>query len=94
MDLFDKVKEKTSSALEQGKELAHTQQLKLHLRKLEGELDEANAAFGAAAFDLLGGRHALDEQRPRCARDARPRGAGGPRGQEGRDHAGRRGRRG
>jgi hypothetical protein len=52
MDLFEKVKEKTSSALEQGKELAHTQQLKLHLRKLDGEVDSANAAFGAAAFDL------------------------------------------
>lgn len=51
MNLFDKVKEKTSSALEQGKELAHTQQLKLHLRKLDSELDEANAAFGAAAYD-------------------------------------------
>jgi len=51
MDLFDKVKEKTSSALEQGKGLAHTQQLKLHLRKLDSEIEDANAAFGAAAFD-------------------------------------------
>jgi hypothetical protein len=51
MDLFDKVKEKTSSALEQGKGLAHTQQLKLHLRKLDSELEDANTAFGAAAFD-------------------------------------------
>jgi hypothetical protein len=51
MELFDKVKEKTSSALEQGKGLAHTQQLKLHLRKLDSELEAANAAFGAAAFE-------------------------------------------
>jgi hypothetical protein len=51
MDIFDKVKEKTSSALEQGKELAHTQQLKLHLRKLDSEVDDANAAFGASAYD-------------------------------------------
>ena len=53
MGLFDKVKEKASDALETGKGAAHTQQLKLQLRKLEGEVDEANAAFGAAAFDLL-----------------------------------------
>jgi hypothetical protein len=52
MGLFDKVKEKASDALEQGKEAAQTQQLKLQLRKLEGELESANAAFGAAAFDL------------------------------------------
>jgi hypothetical protein len=52
MGLFDKVKEKASDALEQGKEAAQTQQLKLQLRKLEGELESAHAAFGAAAFDL------------------------------------------
>jgi hypothetical protein len=52
MGLFDKVKEKASDALEQGKEAAQTQQLKLQLRKLEGELESADAAFGAAAFDL------------------------------------------
>jgi hypothetical protein len=51
MDLFDKVKEKTTSALEQGKELAHTQQLKLHLRKLDSEIEDAEAAFGAVAFE-------------------------------------------
>lgn len=51
MDQFDKVKEKTSSALEQGKELAHTLQLKLHLRKLDSEVADANAAFGAAAYE-------------------------------------------
>ncbi len=53
MGLFDKVKEKASDALEQGKEAAQTQQLKLQLRKLEGEVEEASAALGAAAFDLL-----------------------------------------
>ena len=42
MDLFDKVKEKTTSALEQGKGLAHTQQLKLHLRKLDCEIEDAS----------------------------------------------------
>ncbi len=51
MDLLDKVKEKTTSALEQGKELAHTQQLKFHLRKLDSEVEEAEAAFGAVAFE-------------------------------------------
>jgi hypothetical protein len=53
MGLFDKVKEKASGALEQGKEAAQTQQLKLQLRKLEGEVEAASAAFGAAAFDLF-----------------------------------------
>jgi hypothetical protein len=53
MGLFDKVKEKASDALEQGKEAAQTQQLKLQLRKLEGEVETASAAFGAAAFDLF-----------------------------------------
>jgi hypothetical protein len=53
MGLFDKVKEKASGALEQGKEAAQTQQLKLQLRKLEGEVEAAGAAFGAAAFDLF-----------------------------------------
>ena len=53
MGLFDKVKEKASDALEQGKEAAQTQQLKLQLRKLEGEVEEASAALGAAAFDLI-----------------------------------------
>jgi hypothetical protein len=53
MGLFDKVKEKASDALEQGKGAAQTQQLKLQLRKLEGELETASAALGAAAFDLL-----------------------------------------
>jgi hypothetical protein len=65
MGLFDKVKEKASDALEQGKEAAQTQQLKLQLRKLEGELEAASAALGAAAFDLLeagtlAGSNALD----------------------------------
>jgi hypothetical protein len=49
---LDKVKEKASDALESGKEVVQTQLLKLHLRKLEGEVDNASAAFGAAAFDL------------------------------------------
>jgi hypothetical protein len=53
MGLFDKVKEKASDALEQGKEAAQTQQLKLQLRKLEAEVEAASAALGAAAFDLL-----------------------------------------
>jgi hypothetical protein len=53
MGLFDKVKEKASDALEQGKEAAQTQQLKLQLRKLEGEVEAASAALGATAFDLL-----------------------------------------
>jgi hypothetical protein len=53
MGLFDKVKEKASDALEHGKEAAQTQQLKLQLRKLEGEVETASAALGAAAFDAI-----------------------------------------
>ncbi len=53
MGLFDKVKEKASDALEQGKEAAQVQQLKLQLRKLEGEVESTSAALGAQAFDLL-----------------------------------------
>jgi hypothetical protein len=53
MGLFDKVKEKASDALESGKGAAQTQQLKLQLRKLEGEVETASAAFGAAAFELF-----------------------------------------
>jgi hypothetical protein len=52
MGLFDKVKEQASSALETGKGAAQAQQLKLQLRKLEGEVETASAALGAAAFDL------------------------------------------
>jgi hypothetical protein len=75
MGLFDKVKEKASDALEQGKEAAQTQQLKLQLRKLEGEVETASAAFGAAAFDLfeagtLSASSALGELATRV-RDAR-----------------------
>jgi hypothetical protein len=53
MGLFDKVKEKATDALEQGKEAAQVQQLKLQLRKLEGEIETTSAALGAKAFDLL-----------------------------------------
>jgi hypothetical protein len=75
MGLFDKVKEKASDALEQGKEAAQTQQLKLQLRKLEGEVESSSAAFGAAAFDLfeagtLSASSALGELATRV-RDAR-----------------------
>ncbi len=53
MSLVDTVKEKASDALETAKRAAHTQQLKLQLRKLESELESAHSAFGAAAFDLF-----------------------------------------
>jgi hypothetical protein len=52
MGFLDKVKEKASEALEQGKDVAQTQQLKLQLKKLESEEEEALAAFGNAAFTL------------------------------------------
>ena len=58
MGLFDKVKEKASDALEQGKEAAQTQQLKLQLRKLEGEVESAQ-------------RRASARRRSICSRPAR-----------------------
>lgn len=51
MSIFDKVKEMASESLEKGQELAKTQQLKLDLRKLQSNLDEAYAAYGRRAFD-------------------------------------------
>jgi hypothetical protein len=53
MGLFDKVKEKATDALESGKEAAQAQQLKLQLRKLEGEVETASAALGVAAYDQI-----------------------------------------
>ncbi len=52
MGFLDKVKEKASEAIEQGKDVAAGQQLKLQLKKLEGEEEEALSAFGNAAFTL------------------------------------------
>ena len=52
MGFLDKVKEKTQEALVQAKDVAQTQQLKLQLKKLESEEEEALAAFGNAAFGL------------------------------------------
>ena len=52
MGLFDKVKEKAADALEQGKDVAQTQQLKLQLKKLEGEDEEAHRRVRRRGFDL------------------------------------------
>jgi hypothetical protein len=52
MGFLDKVKEKAAEAIEQGKDVAQTQQLKLQLKKLESEEEEALAAFGNATFNL------------------------------------------
>src|SRR5689334_7268516 len=52
MGFLDKVKEKAAEAIEQGKDVAQQQQLKLQLKKLEGEEEQALAAFGNAAFNL------------------------------------------
>jgi ABC-type Zn2+ transport system substrate-binding protein/surface adhesin len=52
MGFLDKVKEKAAEAIEQGKDVAATQQLKQQLKKLEGEEEEALTAFGNAAFTL------------------------------------------
>ena len=52
MGFLDKVKEKASEAIEQGKDVAQNQQAKLQLKKLESEEEEALSAFGNAAFTL------------------------------------------
>jgi hypothetical protein len=52
MGFLDKVKEKAAVAIEQGKDVAQQQQLKMQLKKLEGEEEQALAAFGNAAFGL------------------------------------------
>ena len=57
MGLFDKVKEKATDALEQGKEAAQAQQLKLQLRKLEGEVETTSAALGSAASRAILRQH-------------------------------------
>src|SRR4051812_26526590 len=49
---LDKVKEKAAEAIEQGKDVAQSQQQKLQLKKLESEEEAALAAFGNAAYSL------------------------------------------
>jgi hypothetical protein len=51
MGFLDRVKEIASDGLEKGQELAKTQQLKLEVKKLEAQLDDAYAAYGRKAFD-------------------------------------------
>ena len=52
MGFLDKVKSGIGDALESGKDVAQREQLKLHLRKLQKEEEEALAAFGNAAYTL------------------------------------------
>ncbi len=49
-DGLEKGKELASDGLEKGQELAKGQQLKLELKKLEGQLEEAFAAHGRKSF--------------------------------------------
>jgi hypothetical protein len=51
MGFLDRVKEIASDGLEKGQELAKTQQLKLEVKKLEAQLDDAYAAYGRKAFE-------------------------------------------
>ena len=53
MGFLDKVKEMASEGLEKGQELAKTQQLKLELKKLEGQLEEAYTALGKKASEHI-----------------------------------------
>jgi hypothetical protein len=50
-DGLEKGKELASDGLEKGQELAKGQQLKLELKKLEGQLHDAFAAHGRKSFD-------------------------------------------
>jgi hypothetical protein len=52
---LDKVTKMASDGLEKGQEVAKTQQLKLEVRKLDGQLDEAYAALGRKAFEASEG---------------------------------------
>ena len=52
MGFLDKVKEKAQAGLEKGQDVAKGQQLKHELKKLEGDVESAYAAFGRAAHDL------------------------------------------
>lgn len=75
-DSLEKGKELASDGLEKGQDLAKTQQLKLEIKKLEGQLAEAHAALGAKAFDhadagtLSGDAVATETQAVRDARAA------------------------
>jgi hypothetical protein len=51
---LDKVTKMASDSLEKGQEVAKTQQLKLEVRKLEGQLDDAYAALGRKTFEAAG----------------------------------------
>ena len=62
MGFLDKVKEKAQAGLEKGQDVAKAQQLKHELKKLEGEVEAAYAAFGRAAHDLHAGRLARDRR--------------------------------
>ena len=46
MGFLDKVKSVAAEGLEKSQELAKTQQLKMELKKLEGQLEEAFTALG------------------------------------------------
>jgi hypothetical protein len=50
-DGLEKGKELASDGLEKGQELAKGQQLKLELKKLEAQLEDAFAAHGRKSFD-------------------------------------------
>ena len=50
MGFLDQVKGTATSAVESGKDLVHTQQLKLQLKRLLGEEDAALSAFGNASY--------------------------------------------
>ncbi len=76
MGIFDKIKDVATEAVDRGQDLAKEQQLKFELRKLEGQLDEAYAAYGRRAFELheagtLGaGELAAEAETVRAARAA------------------------
>lgn len=52
MGIFDKIKDVATEAVDRGQDMAKEQQLKYELRKLEGQLDEAYAAYGRRAYEL------------------------------------------
>ena len=93
MGFLDKVKEKAAEAIEQGKDVAQGQQLKLQLKKLEAEEEEALAAVRERRLHAVRGRDPLDVVRSRRRRGAHPHRTHGDRGEEGRGERRRRRRR-